>query len=82
VTLRATLTTNGVPGTIRYEWLRPDGRRAGSGQVAVRGGQRSVTVTLAVDYEGNAPAQGADALHVTAPASVYSEPLMVGYACP
>lgn len=82
VTLRATLATNGVPGTIRYEWLRPDGQPGETGRVTVRGGQHSTTVRLAVDYDGSKTAGGVGALHVVSPASVYSEPLHVTYSCP
>ncbi|HEY7199358.1 MAG TPA: serine/threonine-protein kinase [Candidatus Dormibacteraeota bacterium] len=83
VTLRAAVATNGSAGTLRYEWLRPDGWRVGGGgQVAVHDGQRSAAVTTSVDFDGNAPAQGVVALHVLSPASVYSQPLAVTYACP
>jgi eukaryotic-like serine/threonine-protein kinase len=82
VTLRATLATNGAAGTISYEWLRPDGQRAAPSRVAVRGGERTTTVTLAVDYDGSVASRGVAALHVVSPASVYSEPLPVSYSCP
>jgi hypothetical protein len=82
VTLRATVSTSGGPGTVTYEWLRPDGLASSPGHAVVQGGQRSVTVTLAVDYGGSSPAQGVAALHVLSPASVYSEPLQVSYRCP
>lgn len=82
VTVRVTLATNGAPGTISYEWLRPDGQRVAPGRVVVRGGERAATVTLAVDYDGSAAAQGVAALHVVTPASVYSEPVRVSYSCP
>jgi hypothetical protein len=82
VTLRATVTTNGSPGTITYEWLRLDGTRSPTGQVHVASGVRSATITLPVDYSGSAPAQGVAALHVLSPAGVYSQPLRIGYSCP
>jgi Protein kinase domain len=82
VTLRATLATNGESGAIRYEWLRPDGQPDEGGRVTVHAGQRSATVRLAVDYDGSRAATGVGALHVVSPASVYSQPLLVTYACP
>ncbi|HXM54178.1 MAG TPA: hypothetical protein VOB72_02225, partial [Candidatus Dormibacteraeota bacterium] len=82
VTLRATLATNGAAGTIRYEWLRPDGQRAGAGQVAVRAGQRSATIAQEFPFAGSAPAQGVAALHVLSPFDAYSEPVRITYACP
>jgi hypothetical protein len=82
VTLRATVATNGMPGTITYEWLRSGGPPSGGGRLAVRGGQRSATVTTGVAYDGSVPAQGVAALHVLSPASVYSPPLRLSYTCP
>jgi hypothetical protein len=82
VTLRATVATNGAPGTISYEWLRPDGRTAGAGRVVLRAGERSATVSLAVSYDGGTAAQGVAALHVVSPVDAYSAPLRVSYSCP
>jgi len=82
VTVHATVTTNGSPGTIAYEWLLPDGRASAQGRVTLRQGERSATVNLPVAYSGRTPALGVAALHVVSPAGVYSEPLRLGYACP
>ena len=82
VTVRATVTTNGVPGTISYEWVRPDGGPAAAGQVTLRQGQRATTVVLPLAFAGRAPAQGVAALHVLSPDGVYSAPLRIGYVCP
>jgi serine/threonine-protein kinase len=82
VTVRATVTTNGSPGTIAYEWLRPDGGSAAAGRVTLRQGQRAATVALPLPYSGSAPAQGVAALHVVSPAGVYSAPQRIAYACP
>jgi tRNA A-37 threonylcarbamoyl transferase component Bud32 len=82
VTVRATVTTNGAPGTIAYEWLRPDGGPVAPGRVTLRQGERAATVALPLAYSGRAPAQGVAALHVLSPAGVYSAPLRIVYACP
>ena len=82
ITLRATVTTNGAAGTLTYEWLRPDGRPAATGRVALRRGDRSATVQLPLAYSGATAVQGVAALHVLTPAGVYSRPLRVTYACP
>ncbi|TMC05859.1 MAG: hypothetical protein E6J41_20710 [Chloroflexi bacterium] len=82
ITLRATVTTNGAPGTLTYEWLRPDGGAASTGRVALRRGDRTATVQLPLAYSGAAAVQGVAALHVLSPAGVYSRPLRVTYACP
>jgi serine/threonine-protein kinase len=81
-TLRATISTNGTGGTVRYEWLRPDGRTAPPGRVVMRAGERTATVSLPVAYDGSGPVQGVAALHLLSPASVYSPPLRVSYSCP
>jgi hypothetical protein len=81
-TMRATITTNGAPGTITYQWIRPDGSLVAPNRVVVRGGDRAATVTLTQQYSGTTPAQGVAALHVISPVSVYSEPLRVAYECP
>jgi Protein kinase domain len=82
LTLRATVFTNGAAGTLAYQWLRPDGRPDPPARVVMRAGRRSATVTLSLGYSGNAAVQGVGALHVLAPASVYSEPLRISYSCP
>lgn len=82
ITLHATIRTNGGAGTIRYEWLQPDGRPSGPGQVAVAAGRRSAAVSLGLAYRGGQPAQGVAALHVLGPDDVYSAPLPVSYRCP
>jgi Protein kinase domain len=82
ITVRATVATNGAAGTISYEWLRPDGRRSAVDRARVREGVRGTTVSLALGYDGGTPAQGVAALHVLAPASVYSPPVRVAYSCP
>jgi tRNA A-37 threonylcarbamoyl transferase component Bud32 len=82
ITVRATVTTNGSPGTIAYRWLRPDGGPPATGRVVLRRGQRSAIVELPLTYSGSVPAQGVAALHVLSPAAVYSEPLTITYACP
>jgi hypothetical protein len=82
VTVHATVTTNGAPGTITYQWLLPDGRASAEGRVTLRRGGRSAAVDLPVAYSGGAPAQGVAALHVLSPAGVYSRPVRVAYACP
>jgi serine/threonine-protein kinase len=82
ITVHATVMTNGAPGTVRYEWLRPDGTAAPAGSVALRRGDRSAAVDLPLAYSGRVPAQGVAALHVLSPAGVYSEPLRVSYDCP
>jgi hypothetical protein len=82
VTVRATVTTNGAPGTIAYEWVRPDGGPTAAGRVTLREGQRAATVALPLAYSGRSPDQGVAALHVLSPAGVYSAPLRIDYACP
>jgi len=82
ITVHATVTTNGAPGTVTYEWLRPDGRSAAAGRLTLRRGERTATVDLPLAYSGAAPAQGVAALHVLSPASVYSQPFRISYACP
>jgi serine/threonine-protein kinase len=82
VTVRATVTTNGAPGTISYEWLRPDGGPAAGGRVTLRQGQRATTVAIPLAFTGGASAQGVAALHVVSPDGVYSAPLRIGYVCP
>jgi len=82
VTVRATIATNGAPGTVTYQWVRPDGSSSTAVRSAVRRGERGPTATLAVDYSGATAAGGVAALHVLSPADVYSAPVRVGYACP
>jgi len=82
VTLRATLATNGAPGTISYEWVRPDGRRTGGGQVGGPGRPARGDGHPGRRLRRQRAGARVGALHVISPASVYSEPLAVTYTCP
>jgi serine/threonine-protein kinase len=81
-TVRATITTNGGPGRIDYEWLRPDGTVTPGASTAPRPGSRRLTVTTSVVSDGTTPAAGVVALHVVGPADVYSRPARITYSCP
>jgi serine/threonine-protein kinase len=79
--LSGVVDTDGPGGSVTYQWLRPDGGAAPPQQVTVQAGHRRTTVTLTVSAGGAGAAGGVAALHVLSPASVYSQPVRVSFAC-
>lgn len=78
----AVVGLDGEAGVVRYDWLLPDGAISAPQSVAVLAGQTSASITLTYTLAGAGQRTGTAALHLLAPADVYSAPVPVAYVCP
>jgi hypothetical protein len=79
-TVRASVTTNGGPGTLEFSWELPD-ERTSAGSVDVAQGQERVELSLDFQLTGSTPRSGAPVLVITAPAEQRVEAPPVAYTC-
>lgn len=76
-----TVTTNGRPGTISYEWLRSDGQQSGPLKQSVAAGQRQVTVHLFWKFTGEGTMNATATLRMLSPTPVQGA-AQFQYSCP
>lgn len=80
--LHASVTLHGDGGTLRYDWLLPDGTTSAPQSVTVSAGQTSASITLTYTMSGGGRRHGIAALHMLAPSTINSTPIQVQYLCP
>ena len=78
----ASIDTNGGAGTLRLQWLQPDGNRTDTETLEVAEGQDPVTALLQFDVTGGQPLSGTAQLEVLSPQQVTAEPVGINYSCP
>jgi hypothetical protein len=76
-----TIRTNGGEGTVKYEWIRPDGQHD-QGQDPVNSGQTEDHPSLIFTLNSDHAFSGDAILHVTSPVDLSSAPVTVTIACP
>jgi predicted Ser/Thr protein kinase len=81
-TFHGQIRTNGAGGHLSYQWRRPDGQLSPIADQPVSARDTQVLETLSFTYQGQGSTSGSAALHVVAPADVYSAPVAVRYVCP
>jgi eukaryotic-like serine/threonine-protein kinase len=77
----ATVLTNGSPGTLRLQWVQPDGDTTAPREVTVEGGQTQIRAELPFTVRGPKPLVGAAELRVLGAPHV-SARRAVRYTCP
>jgi hypothetical protein len=75
------LLTNGSPGVVRLQWMRPDGGTTAARSVRVSDGQTEVRAELTFSVRGSKPLAGEAELRVLSPEDV-SAKAAVRYTCP
>lgn len=79
--LVATLTTNGQAGTVRLEWVQPDGKVAPSTQVRVPKGSTVATAALTLRITGQRDVTGRASVRVLDPTRQQAESPSLRYTC-
>lgn len=78
----ARIATNGARGTLRIQWVQPDGQRTAVSMVRVRAGQEQVIARLQFDVTGDSTLHGAAVLRVLTPREYATPPVAISYDCP
>ena len=77
----ARLRTNGEAGTVRLQWLLPDGRITAPVTLQARAGQRAMSADLRFAVTGEQPLNGPAVLRVLAPESREARTPTINYRC-
>ena len=78
----ASIKTNGARGTIRFQWMQPDGQLGPQSSVDLPAGTPEAIERLQFTYSRSGPTAGTAVLHVLSPDDIRSQPVAVRLTCP